>query len=286
MGKGLEVITSFVTAPGAAFPPATPNAACSGNSLQIRSAAINSSVKLLNIWSFNQVAGTVRTRSPRLHDNVNGIRTRVPAASVLPKYPGLINMGFPQFLIPQDTLVVEQSGSAVGGQIESTSHLVYYENLPGISARLITAQMLQQFGINVATVEASVTGLVTGQYGTSLLLNAAANFQNLKANTDYALVGYQVDTRCTTVRILGVDFGNLGVGGPGEPAIQDVTGGWFYNHAIAYNLPLIPVFNAANAGNTTIDVQTNQAGGTFIVDLFIVELQPNAVPLSVSGAGS
>lgn len=283
MGKGLEVITSFVTAPGAAFPPATANAACSGNSLQIRSAQMNSSVKLLGIWSFNQVAGTVRTRSPRMHDNVNGIRSRVPAASVLPKYPMLINMGFPQFLIPQDTLVVEQSGSAVAGQIESTSHLVYYDSLPGVSARLITGAQLMQYGINVATVQTTITAVVTGQYGGALALNAAANSQNLKANTDYALVGACADTRGTTIQILGVDFGNLGVGVPCEPSIEDITSAWFVNLALAYNLPLIPVFNTANAGNTTVAIQTNQAGGTYIVDLYIVELQPGTVQNASSG---
>jgi hypothetical protein len=282
MGRGLELVSSFVTAPGAVL---TAAAACAGNSLQIRSADVKSKVLLLETWAFNQVAGTLRIRSPRLHDNVNGIRTRVPAASVLPKYPGIIQGGWGQFLIPQDTLIVEQSGSGVGGQIESNSMLIYYENLPGISARLIDYNTLMRAGINVATVEASITGLATGQYGTALALNAAANFQNLKANTDYALVGGLVDTRCTAVQILGVDFGNLGVGFPGEPSIQDVLDAFFMNMSASMGIPLIPVFNSANAGSTTIAVQTNQTGGTFIVDLFCVELAPNTVPLAVSGPG-
>jgi hypothetical protein len=282
MGRGLEVVTSFVTAPGATL---TAAAACAGNSLQIRSADVKSKVQLLETWAFNQVAGTLRIRSPRLHDNVNGIRTRVPAASVLPKYPGIINGGFGQFLIPQDTLIVEQSGSAVGGQIESNSMLVYYDSLPGISARLIDYPTLQRSGINAATVEASITGVATGQYGGALALNAAANFQNLKANTDYALLGGLVDTRCTVVRVLGVDFGNLGVGFPGEPSIQDVLDAFFVDLSQSQGMALIPVFNSANAGSTTVDVQTNQAGGTFIADLFVVELAPNTVPAATSGPG-
>jgi hypothetical protein len=220
-----------------------------------------------------------------LHDNVNGIRTRVPAAAVLPKYPGLVQGGFGQFLIPQDTLIVEQSGSGVGGQIEESSQLIYYDSLPGISARLIDYPTLMRAGINIATVEASIVTVITGQYGGALALNAAANFQNLKANTDYALVGGLVDTRCTTVRILGVDFGNLGVGFPGEPAIQDLLSAFFINLSLSMNIPLIPVLNSANAGSTTIDIATNQAGGTMIVDLFLVELAPNTVPAAVSGPG-
>jgi hypothetical protein len=282
MGRGLEVVTSQVTAPGATLTAAVANA---GNSLQIRSADVKSKVLLLSTWAKNQVAGTLRIRSPRLHDNVNGIRARIPAASVLPKWPSMISGGFNQFLIPQDTLIVEQSGSGVAGQIEENSMLVYYDSLPGISARLIDYPTLMRSGINLATVEASITGLATGQYGTALPLNAAANFQNLKANTDYAIVGGLVDTRCTTVRVLGVDFGNLGVGFPGEPSIEDLLGAWFVNLSISSGLPTIPVLNSANAGSTTIDVATDQAGGTFICDIFCVELAPNTVPPAVSGPG-
>jgi len=282
MGRGLEVVTSQVTAPGAVLTAAVANA---GNSLQIRSADVKSKVLLLETWAFNQVGGTLRIRSPRLHDNVNGIRTRIPATSVLPKYPGVISGGFGQFLIPQDTLIVEQSGSGVGGQIELNSMLIYYDSLPGVAARLIDYPTLMRAGINVATVEASITTVITGQYGGALALNAAANNQNLKANTDYALVGGIVDTRCATVRVLGVDFGNLGVGFPGEPSVQDLLTAFFVNMSLSLSLPLIPVFNSANAGSTTIDIATNQAGGTMIVDLFCVELAPNTIPPAISGPG-
>lgn len=283
MGRAIDLITSFATAPGATL---TATVAAAGDSLTIRSADVKSKVLLINSWAFNQVAGTLRVRSPRLHDNVNGIRTRVPATSVLPKYPGTISGGFGQFLIPQDTLIVEQSGSAVGGQIESNTLMVYYDSLPGVSARLIDYPTLLRAGANVATIEASITAVATGQYGGALALNAAANSQNLKANTDYALLGGLVDTRGTTVRIKGVDFGNLGVGFPAEPSVEDILSAWFVNMALSTQLPLIPVFNSANAGGTTIDVQTNQAGGTYIVDLFVVELQPNVVPMTTSGPQS
>jgi hypothetical protein len=282
MGRGLELVTSQVTAPGAVLTAAVANG---GNSLQIRSADVKSKVLLLETWAFNQVAGTLRIRSPRLHDNVNGIRTRVPAASVLPKYPGVIQKGFGQFLIPQDSLIIEQSGSGVGGQIELNSMLIYYDSLPGIAARLIDAPTLQRSGINVTTIEATITAGILGQYGAALALNAAANAQNLKANTDYALVGGLVDTRCCAVQILGVDFGNLGVGFPGEPSIQDVLSGFFVNMSESMGMPLIPVFNSANAGSTTVAVATNQAGGTFIVDLLCVELSPNVVGPAISGPG-
>jgi hypothetical protein len=280
MGKGLEVVTSFVTAPGATL---TATAAATGNSLTVRAADVRSKVLLIDHWAFNQAVGVVRIRSPRLHDAVNGMRWRQPAAQVIPHYPALGPVGFPQFLIPQDTLIVEQSGSAVGGQIESNTMLIYYDNLPGVAARLIDGPTLSKNGINLTAVETTLTAIATGQYGGGVVLNAAANSQNLKANTDYALLGGLSDTRGTVIRISGVDFGSLGVGFPPEATIQEVTANFFVRHAFAYNLPLIPVLNSANAGGITVDVQTNQAGGTFVVTLNLVELQPNVVPLATSG---
>jgi hypothetical protein len=281
MGKALEVVTSFSTAPGVAAFAAC--AACNGNSLQVRSADMKSKVNLLSAWAFNQVAGQLRIRSPRLHDAVNGIRWRIPAALSLPRDPGIIAGGFPQFLIPQDTLIVENQGSAVGGNIESNTLLVYYDNLPGVSARLITNDILARFGVNITTIQASITAVATGQYGGGVLVNAAT--QNLKANTDYALLGGQTDTRGTVIRATGVDFGSLGVGFPAEPSIADETVGWFQSLAINFGLPLIPVFNSANFGGITVDLQTNQAGGTFLVDLVCVELQGGAVGPAGSGPG-
>jgi hypothetical protein len=280
MGKGLEVVTGFSTAPGVAAFAA--EAACSGNSFQVRSADVKSKVWLLDAWSFNQVAGQLRIRSPRLHDAVNGMRYRIAAALSLPRLGSVIAGAFPQFLIPQDTLIVENQGSAVGGQIESSSLLIYYDNLPGVAARLITNAQLQQYGVNRTTIQASIVTVVTGQYGGGVLVNAAT--QNLKANTDYAFLGGETDTRVTVVRATGVDFGSLGIGFPGEPSIADVTESFFQNMSINLQLPIIPVFNSANFGGITVDAQTNQAGGTAIVDLNLVELQGGTVPPAGSGS--
>jgi hypothetical protein len=282
MGKALEVVTSFATAPGVAAFAAC--AACAGNSLQVRSADMKSNVKLLEAWAFNQVAGQLRIRSPRLHDAVNGMRWRIPAALSLPRLPGPASGGFAQFLIPQDTLIVESQGSAVGGQIESNTMLIYYDNLPGVSARLIGNDILQRYGVNITTIQATITAVATGQYGGGVLVNAAT--QNLKANTDYALLGGETDTRGTVIRATGVDFGSLGVGFPAEPSIADITVGWFQGLAVNYSLPLIPVFNSANFGGITVDLQTNQTGGTFIVDLVCVELQGGSVAPAGSGPNS
>jgi hypothetical protein len=273
MGKGLELVSGFVTAPSATFTGWT---VATGNSLTIRSANVSAPVALLAAWAQNQVAGVLRVRSPRLHDNVQGIRMRVPAALTLPMFPSMLPGVFAQRLIPQDTLVVEQTGSAVGGQIENGSLLVYYSDLPGIAARLTDIATVKKFGQNMLGQEIPVTTGVAGGYSGQVAINVS--FDNFKANTDYALLGGMTDTRKGSVRIQGVDTGNLGVGFPAEPTIRDETSHWFANLSDIYGLPLIPVLNSANKNAILIDATDSQVGGAFVVTLFLVELSAGAVP--------
>jgi len=91
------------------------------------------------------------------------------------------------------------------------------------------------------------------------------------------LLGYRVDVRCTVVRWLGIDTGNLGVGGPGEPSIGDVTANWFALHAINQNLPLIPVFNSANKFGITTDIMQDQAAAVVTLTSIMVELAPGTI---------
>ncbi len=273
MGKGLQIVSGFVTAPGATFTAWT---IPSGDSLQIRSANINSKVWLLGAWGFNQVIGTLRIRSPRLHDNVQGIRMRVFPALTAPMVPDLGGRGLKQFLIPQDVLIVEQTGSAVGGQIETGSFLVWYDDIPGIAGRFIGPDDVDKFGINHMAQEVAVTTGVAGGYSGGVAINSA--FDNFKANTDYALLGGMVDVRKGSVGITGVDSGNLRVGFPAEPTLRAQTANWFERLSICFGIPMIPVFNSANKFNITIDATDNQVGGAFVVTLFMVELQAGSVP--------
>jgi hypothetical protein len=272
MGKGLELVSGFVTAPGAVFTAWTMAA---GNSLAVRSANVSSSVALLGAWGQNQVAGVLRIRSPRLHDNVQGIRMRVPAALTLPMFPVSVGGAWPQPLIPQDTLIVEQTGSAVAGQIENGSLLLYYADVPGIAARLTDTATVKKFGRNIIGQEVPVTTGVAGGYSGQVAINSA--FDNFKANTDYALVGGMTDIRKGSIRIQGVDSGNLGVGFPADPSIRNETANWFADLSDNYSMPLIPVFNSANKSAILIDATDSQVGGAFVVTLFIVELSAGAV---------
>ncbi|MGH9492611.1 MAG: hypothetical protein ACRD2K_03840 [Terriglobales bacterium] len=267
MPRGLELVTGFVTAPGATLTALTMAA---GNSATVRSAKEGSGIWLLEAWTDNQAAGTFRIRSPRLHDSAQGIRLDAAISDASPLLP----MGFKQRLFSQDALTLELSGSAVVGDIETAALLVYYEDVPGIEARFITPEVLMARGVNIMGVENTLSLGTLGGYSGEEAINA--EFDNWKANTDYALLGYLVDTECAAVRWRGVDSGNFGVGGPGKEDGRFFTNEWFLRLSRLTGLALIPVFNAANKNAILIDgAQDENGADTTVISLF-VELSPGA----------
>src|SRR6266699_4331994 len=150
MPPALDTITSTGTAIGATLAASTIN---SGDSFTIKNAPLNSDVWLLNFWVNNQAAGLVRIRSPKLHDNVDAIRSRVVVASLEPLLP----FGAPQRLYPQDTEIVELAGSAVAGDIESVTQLVYYADLPGQAGRFLSPDQLKQRTQQLLGVRLAIT---------------------------------------------------------------------------------------------------------------------------------
>jgi hypothetical protein len=267
MGKALEIIHGRVVAPSTTMTAWT---MASGNSLTIRNAPLVSIPLLLSMWALQQTAGTLRVRSPKLHDNVQGLRYRIPVNDPSPIFP----YGYSQMLSPQDTLTAEQSGSATAGDIEQGCLLVYYPDLPGSDARLFKLADILPRIKNLVTVENSITGGVGGGYSGEVALNAT--FDLLKANTDYALLGFTVDVKCACVRWRGADTGNLGLGGPGGPALRFLTCEWFVELARYFDLPLIPVINSANRAGVLVDVACDENGGTFVVSSILAELTAGA----------
>ena len=263
LGPALEVITGFVTAPGAT-PTALTMAA--GNSATVRNTSSSSLIALTSTWAQTSAAGIWIIKSPKLHDNVQGIRNTIISGDVSPRWvPGIW-----QKLYPQDNLTLLLSGSATGGHIESAASLIYYNNLDGVNGRFITPQTLMQRTVNVWTTEVAVTPGSAGGYSGQVAINSL--FDNFKANTDYALVGYTVDVVCAVARFTGPDFGNLGIGGPGLAAAPWVTERWFFHLSQQLNIPLIPVFNSANKNGTLVDIAQNPAGAAVNITAYLHEL--------------
>lgn len=280
MGRAIEIVGGFAAAPGAVLTTLTPG---TGQSFTVRGTDTSKGTWLLNAWAFNTTAGELRIISPRLHDQVQGIRNRVTAAFVPPLLPGPHTDGYAQRLYAQDNITVQLSGG-VGAEIDNAGLLIAYDDLGGVSGRFIDVPTLVKVGLNEVTAEVTVAAVITGDWGGAVAINST--FDNLIANTDYAILGGLVDTRGLAVGITGVDFGNLRLGFPAEPTLRQMTNNWFQQLSVDFAAPYIPVFNSANKTATIIDVMTNDAGGAYVINLALVQLQPGSVPGGSTGAAA
>ena len=264
MPAALDTVSFSVTAPGATI---TATTAVTGDSLTVRNSLLTAPVYLLNHWAWNVTAGIMQVRSPKLHDNVRGLRKRVLANSVEVTEA----IGAPQKMFPQDTLIVELSGGGAG-EIDTGSMLFYYTDLPGQAAALIDVPTLQKRIVNLFTVEVPVTTSGSAGYSGGVAINSSFDF--FQANTWYAILGALVDARCASVCIRGADTGNLRVSVPGETTRQDVTSRWFVLLSHYLNLPLIPLINSANKAGTIVDILGNNTATTSNVNVIMAQLSP------------
>lgn len=258
----VQVLTGRVTNAGATPTAVTMN---SGDSNTVRSTEGGGNVLLDQVWSQNAAGGIARVRSPRLHDSAQGIRLRVPPATVKPLLP----MQSRQVLYSQDQLTIELTGGA--SETDVLALLLYYENLPGINANLGTWEQVAPRIVNYHGVECNLTTSATaGQYGGAQTLSA--NFNTLKRNEMYAILGYTLDAECSVVGLTGPDIGNLRIGGPGvvDPY---VTAGWFADMSQLTGKPYIPMIQSANVENTIVDIAATATAASRNVTWILAELK-------------
>lgn len=261
----MQMVTFQGTAIGTSIVGLSP---VTGDSAAVPNFDLGKRAWLLQAWADVQTAGTLRVRSPKFHDNVNGIRIDTIASDARPLLP----WGVPQRLWPNDTLTVELSASATAGDIETVTLLMAFEDLPGIAGRFITPDELTRRADQLLTVENTIATVATGGYGGGEAINAEIDqFQN---GVDYAIVGYKVDTECAAVGFRAPDFGNLRIGGPGDESEPDLYSDWFVKLARFYNLPLIPVFNGQNKASVLIDAAQDENGADTTVTTFLARLGP------------
>jgi len=222
---------------------------------------------LLTAWEYNQVApGEIRIKSPRMHDNVQGIRLRSAANIALPLLP--MGYGDDQVMKSQDSIIYDIAGSGVAGNIEHGFALYYYESLEGINARFIDPMGLKQRADQQVGYPFSVTTGVGGGFTGQVALNSAgAVADTLQANREYALLGMVANVLCGAIGITGADTGNLRVAIPGSIANPWITCHWFILLSQMSGVPMIPVFNMANKGGILIDAAQTQAGGAVTFSL-------------------
>mgnify|MGYP001562023412 CR=1 FL=1 len=263
MGAALELIGASGTAIGGTLAAL---AAVTGDSLAVRSAPLDKRIDLVKLWTDVQVAGTARVRSPRMHDNVQGIRVDTIISDLYP----LLCRSARQRLHPNDTLSVDLAGSTVAGDIEYVMLMLLYEELQGANARFIDRADLMRRGVNLSLVENTITTGATAAWAGAEAINA--EFDQFHANREYALMGYLVDTETPGVAWRGPDTSNYRVGGPGIETDREVTSDWFVKLTEDLGVPLIPVFSAENKAGTNIDALQDENGADVTVISQYVEL--------------
>lgn len=268
MGLAFEVVTGGKTAiTGGAFEALTP---ASGNTFSIRNFEGPQGAQIEEVWIVNNASkGRLSIKSPRMHDQTRGllVANAAPQAAALNEEPSLALPGFATIpLYASDVLAVEYIGSASDDVV--ASFLVAYNDLQGADGRFVTWEaILSRIRSFVGILVTPTAGTIT--YGTAVALDSSDN--RLKANTDYALLGADVDLACCTVGITGPDTSNYRVGMPGKVVPQG-GGDWFVNLSRKYNKPHIPVINSNNKGNTLIDVVQADDAAAVNVTLILAEL--------------
>src|SRR5579864_2459952 len=265
MPAAMDTITSQGTAIGATLAATT---IAAGDSFTIKNADLSSKVWMLNFWTHNLVAGMVRIRSPKLHDNVDAIRARTLIATLDPLLP----LGTRQQFYPQDTEIVELAGSAVGGNIESVVQLMYYEDILGGAGTFIDHAALIARQKTIIGQRLAVTlGTTTGYNGARAINGDNDQFH---ANTPYAILGISTDIVTAAVCVRGIFNANLRCAVPGHTTEWQLTERFFVKLSDEFKMPLIPVFNSADKAGVLVDAVNNQAGGTCNATLWLAELTP------------
>lgn len=267
MGQGLEIVG--VSSVNVAAATAQAMAALNGQSLNVRATANGSApVTLTSVATDFQDAGDFRIRSPRMHDDVNGIRVAAPAGLptvALAEY-------FDQALYSQDNLIAE----AVFTVAPTVAHIslgyltVLYDDVPGIAANLRSTAEVMPNVQNYLSVPVTPTSSATlGNWGAGVAINSSVDV--FKANTLYALIGYDCPVAFGAWSMQGVDVGNLQVGAIGSttpletrryfPMLSDETG-----------KPCIPIINSQNKGATLVNVSDKANATAFELTLHFAQL--------------
>jgi len=266
MGRALEVVGFRATNPGAGTTAVTLG---TGDSLTVRNFPETSPTWLRNVWGEEATAGVISVRSPRMHDQVQNLRVRPGANDPFPLLP----MEFGQLLYPQDVLTVFLAGG--GAEVDTGFLLVDYSDLPGSAGRFITPEQVHGQMTNLLSVEVTTaTSATAGDWSGGTAIDAT--FDLLKANVEYAVLGYLTDVRVGAVAIRGPDTGNMRTGGPGPLAGRWVTADWFVELSKATGLPCIPVVNAANKGATFVHLADPAVGAAVNVVLILAQLAGSA----------
>lgn len=251
MGLAIDTVLLDVHNTATAAIGLTAATAASGDSLSVRSFKDAGYASLENVF----VQGTtpprrIRLLSPRLHDNVTGIS--FDALENPTEF--LIAAELSQALYSADTLVAQMDAAASSDTVAALS--IYYSDLPGVNANLYTWDQIKNRIIDLKPIEVAVTSSATIGAWTDTAINTTEN--QLKANYEYAVLGFQASALFVCQGVKGPATGNLRICAPGASPTLRLTD-YFVFQSEQGNRPYIPVFNANDRGSTYVSVAANTA---------------------------
>lgn len=265
----IELLSWSATAPGAdPGAAATPlaNTGGAGDSLTIKHNVGGMRPFLFALWALQQASGYQQLAYPTGHDTTRGYRTGVEATRTDFRLPP----GMSLEIGTQELLSVNIVGSATAGDVEIGCSLVCYPNQPGISQRNLTWEKLQKNMEKMTTLFLSVTGTAAGYSGGEAI---STDSNLLIANRDYAILGGETTVDCAAVTIIGPDTGNVKIGFPGADDNSDWTSQYFALMARLFDMPFIPVINAANRNSTFVGIAADENNPTVPITLYLALLK-------------
>lgn len=242
------------------------------NVAAIRANTDNPPASIQAAWAFTSTAADITIHSPRMHDDIQAVHFRAQATTP----DVLVLEGFSQIMYSQDVPIVTSTYAAApaSGAAENFDYLVYYPNLGGGNQRLVPwaqiAPLVQHYlGIKVSPISSATAGA----FGAPVLLNSTEDLT--KANSWYAVLGYEPSISATSIAMFGPDTSNYLYGGPATLNLT-TTRRWFWWLEYTSGIPSIPVINSANKGSTNIVVSSTTASTTVPLTLFCAYLGPVA----------
>ncbi len=250
----------------------------SGDTLGIAN-FINGGARLVKGWAMDSDSvmeiSITDSRFDSIHDPQFGLRYNV--ASLIPG--GAAVVGAHTFLdAPQnvpmfsgDTLIYTVTSTNGDDVIVTT--LTEYDDLPGTFGQFASWDRVQALrettiGLRCAPVASGTAGL----YGTARALNA--DDTRLTGGKYYAVLGWSLQTVCTTITLKGPSTGNNRVGLPGGAINMDSTMG-FVTLSQQFGKPLIPILNGYDASSYFLEAADAEASTSPKVDLNMYQLTAN-----------
>lgn len=253
--------------------------ALSGDTLAV-SNFVNGGARIVSMWGIDSDSimelALTDTRFDSIHDPQYGVRFN--NAALIPG--GAAVVGAHTMLAPPENIPVF-SGDALTMTVTTTasddvlvSWITEYDDLPGTQGQFADwnrVQALRETTIGLRCAPVAGTAAV---YGTARALNA--DDTRLTGGKYYAILGWSLQTVCTTIAFYGPSTGNNKVGLPGGANNQDTTMG-FVTMSQMFGKPLIPVINGYDAASYFLVAADGEASTTPKVDLFMYQLSANPI---------